>query len=183
MKEDEKDESVSEIEIIDEDTGAPKGNGPVTPTESDQLKAELEDQKRQNLYLRADFDNFRKQTIKERSDLLKYGSEPILREFLGVLDNLERAAQTEITPETTDTYKKGVQLIYDQFKKSLERFGVEELDPTGQPFDPTMHEALTSVDDPEKPANTITQVFKKAYKLNGKVIRPAQVVVNTGKKD
>jgi molecular chaperone GrpE len=146
---------------------------------SPDLKNEIDELKRQNLYLLADFDNYRKQAIKERSDLAKYGNESIVREFLSVLDNLERAAATELKPETMETYKNGVQMIVAQFKKALEKFGVEEVNPEGQLFDPAMHEALSSSNEPDLPANTVTQVLSKAYKLKGKVIRPAQVVVNT----
>jgi molecular chaperone GrpE len=140
---------------------------------------EIAELKKQNLYLMADFDNFRKQAIKERSDIVKYGNEPIIREFLGVLDNLERAALTPLSAESIETYKNGVELIVTQFKKSLERFGVEEVDPQGQEFDPSLHEALGSDSNPDFPPNTVTQVLKKAYKLKGKIIRPAQVLVNT----
>ncbi|MDZ4677237.1 MAG: nucleotide exchange factor GrpE [Oligoflexia bacterium] len=153
------------------------------PTESDPAKNELEELKKQNLYLRADFDNYRKQMIKERSDLIKFGSEPVIREFLNVLDNLELAANTELTTESLEKYKSGIQMIIAQFSKSLERFGVEAVDAKGQIFDPTMHEALTSSNNPDLPPNVVTQVFKKAYKLNGKIIRPAQVVVNTPQKE
>lgn len=143
------------------------------------LKAQVEDLKKEKLYLLADFDNYRKQAIKERSDLIKYGSEPIFREFLTILDNLERAAESELTPETIATYKNGIELIVSQFKKVLERFGVEEVVSHGKPFDPQTHEALSSEHNPDFPPHAITQVFKKAYTLKGKVIRPAQVVVNS----
>src|SRR4051812_612619 len=95
---------------------------------SESSEAALEAMKKQYLYLRADFENFRRQSIKERSDLIKFGSEPVIREFLGVLDNLERASETEVTPETLEEFKKGIALIVAQFKKSLEKFGVEVVD-------------------------------------------------------
>src|ERR1700677_497013 len=108
------------IEIIDED-GSPAtteiGNG----SELEALKAENAELKKEKLYLLADFDNFRKQAIKERSELVKYGSEGIIREFLTVLDNLERAALTPLTSETMDSYKSGIEMIVSQFKKVLER--------------------------------------------------------------
>ncbi len=146
-------------------------------------EAQLEEMKKQYLYLRADFENFRRQSIKERSELIKFGSEPVLREFLSVLDNLERASDTAVTADTLDQYKNGVGLIVNQLKKSLEKFGVEEVDCKGQTFDPNVHEALSSSNNPDLPPNSITDVFKKAYKLHGKVIRPAQVVVNTTTKE
>src|SRR5438105_2946890 len=96
-------------------------NGETSPNQ-EQGGGEVEDLKRQNLYLRADFDNYRKQTLKERSELIKFGSEPVIREMLGVLDNLERAATTPLTPETMATYKNGIEMIASQLKKGLEKF-------------------------------------------------------------
>jgi molecular chaperone GrpE len=180
---DEEDDMNEDIEIIDED-GAPVkaevGNG----SELEALKAEIAELKKEKLYLLADFDNFRKQAIKERSELVKYGSEPILREFLTVLDNLERSAHIDVspTPETIENYKNGIEMIITQFKKTLERFGVEEVESKGQTFDPLLHEAVSSEENPDLPPNSVTQVLSKAYKLKGKVIRPAQVVVNTSSK-
>lgn len=167
-------DNVVELDL-DSDDGSTDGSADVSA-----LKSEIEELKKERLYLMADFDNYRKQAIKERSDLLKYASEPVFREFLSVLDNLERAAATELTAETMPKYKSGVELIVTQFKKAMEKFGVEEVDPKGQPFDPSIHEALGSESNPDVPANTVTQVMNKAYKLKGKVIRPAQVIVNTG---
>lgn len=140
--------------------------------------SELEDMKKKFLYLRADFENYKKQAFKERSDLVKYGAEPILREFLGILDNLERAAEVELSDTSIEKYKSGVDLIVGQFRKSLERFGVEEVKSEGQEFDPAIHEAIGADANPNEKANVITQVLKKAYKLHGKLIRPAQVLVN-----
>ena len=165
------------MEIIDDTAPVAQANASAGTDGS--VAEQIAELKKQNLYLLADFDNYRKQAIKERSDLVKYGNEPVLRDFLGVLDNLERAAATPVTPETLENYKNGVGMIVSQFKKSLERFGVEEVDPQGQEFDPSIHEALGSDQNPDYPPNTVTQVLKKAFKLRGKVIRPAQVLVNT----
>jgi molecular chaperone GrpE len=152
------------------------------PTENSAEPAEgqeLSELKKQYLYLRADFENYKKNAIKERSDLIKFGAEPVLREFLSVLDTLERAAEMKVTPDTIDQFKEGIKHLVTQFKKTLERFGVEEVATKGEAFDPNIHEALSSVNDPELAPNAIAEVFRKAYKLHGKVIRPAQVVVNT----
>jgi len=172
---DKEDDMNEDLEIIDEESSIPPNGGRGARA----LEAELTELKKEKLYLLADFDNFRKQAIKERSELIKYGSEPILREFLTVLDNLERSAHVDVTPETIESYKNGIEMIISQFKKVLERFGVEEVDSKGQVFDPLLHEAVSSEERPDLPPNTITEVLKKAYKLKGKVIRPAQVVVNT----
>lgn len=151
------------------------------------LKKERDEAKTKLLYMAADLDNYRKQAIKERSDLLKFGSEPLVREMLTVLDNLERASQIDLKPgaseEMINAYKSGVDMIVEQFRGGLKKFGVEAVESTGVPFNPQEHEALSSEQNPDFPPNVVSRVFKKAYKLHGKLIRPAQVVVNTGKPD
>ena len=147
-------------------------------TELEKLRLEMEEEKKKNLYLRADFDNYRKQVIKERSDLMRYGSEPVIREVLSVLSNLERAAATEVNSDSLTQYKDGVGMIVTQLKKALGNFGVEEINPEGQAFNPNDHEALSQDNRPDLPAGQITHVLRKAYKLHGKLIQPAQVVVN-----
>jgi molecular chaperone GrpE len=141
------------------------------------LAAELEKAKKDYLYLRADFDNYKKSVIKERSEMIKFGSERVFCELLGVLDTLDLALQTEVTAETLDKYKEGVSLTANQLLKTMERFGVTEVPCLGAPFDPNTHEALSSEETDATPAGHITRVFKKAYKLHDRVIRPAQVVV------
>lgn len=160
---------------------APDSSTPLSEAEG--LKLALEEEKKKYLYLRADFDNFRKQAIKERSDLIKFAGEPIIREMLNILDDLERAASSPLSAETLDKYKNGVELIVSTFKKSLEKLGVEAVDSKGQPFDPAIHEALSSVSDPTKESGSVVEVFRKPYKLHGKLVRPGQVVVNTAKKE
>jgi molecular chaperone GrpE len=141
------------------------------------LQAELDRAKKDYLYLRADFDNYKKSVIKERSDLLKYGSERVFRELLDVLDTFERALQTELTAESIQNYKEGISLTATELLKTLSRFGVTELPCEGLPFDPNVHEALSSEETDATAPGNITRVFKKAYKLHDRVIRPAQVVV------
>lgn len=129
------------------------------------------------LYLRADFDNYRKSVLKDRSDLIKYGSERVFTELLDVLDNFDRALEAKLTPETIENYKTGISLTANELRKVLQKFGVQEVECLGAAFDPNQHEALSSEESAEQPAGHITRVFKKAYKLHDRIIRPAQVVV------
>jgi molecular chaperone GrpE len=139
---------------------------------------ELTKAKNDYLYLRADFDNFRKSTIRERAELIKYGAERIFVELLEVLDNFERALQTELTPETIAVYQEGVELTRNEFKKTIEKFGVRQLEcEKGAPFDPNLHEAISSEETDTVSPGHITRVYKTAYKLHDRIIRPAQVVV------
>lgn len=146
-------------------------------TDLENLAEELAKAKNDYLYLRADFDNYRKSVIKERSDLMKYGSERIVSAVLEVLDNFERALQTELTPETIPVYKEGIELTKNELKNALSKFGVSEVQAEGAPFDPALHEALGSEETDKVPPGHIVRIFKKAYKLHDRVIRPAQVVV------
>ena len=142
-----------------------------------EAQAAAEKAKRDYLYLLAEFDNYKKSVIKERSDLRKYGSERLLVELLGVLDIFETALGAQITAENYAEFRKGVELTAHNLRSVLQRFGVEEVPAQGQPFDPTLHEALSSEETDSVPEGYVSQVFKKAYKLFERVIRPAQVVV------
>ncbi len=142
-----------------------------------ELMEQNEKLKNEYLYLRADFDNYKKSVIKERSDIIKYGSERVFNELLEVLDNFERALQTQVNPENINTFKTGVELIAAEMKKMLQRFGVQEIECQGVAFDPSVHEALSSEETTEIQPGHVARVFRKAYKLHDRVIRPAQVVV------
>ncbi|MFK8137430.1 MAG: nucleotide exchange factor GrpE [Bdellovibrionales bacterium] len=145
--------------------------------EMDKLAAELEESKKSYLYLRAEFENYRKKMIKERSDWVKYGSENVLRELLGIIDNFDLALQTEVTADNLNSFTQGVNMIRSEITSSLERAGLQEVDPKGEKFNPNLHEALTMEESSEVEDGHVLRVFKKAYKLHDKLLRPAQVVV------
>lgn len=141
------------------------------------LKAELEKAKKDYLYLMADFENFRKNSIKERSELVKFGSERLVREFLNVFDNFERALEVE--NGSAESFREGVKMIASEIRTLLQKFGVEEIKAEGEAFDPSKHEALSSEPRDDVPVGHVARVFKKAYKMHDKLIRPAQVIVAT----
>jgi len=145
--------------------------------DSADVQAEIEKLKKDYLYLAAEFDNYRKHAVKERSDLLKFGSERIVRELLDVMDNFERALSVSIDAQNVESFKDGVKMIHSELQALLLRFGVTESNPAGEMFDPNQHEALTSEPTLEHRPGIITKVFRKAYKLHDRLIRPAQVVV------
>lgn len=146
-------------------------------TTDDALAAELQKAKNDYLYLRADFDNYKKSAIKERSDMMKYGSERLITELLNILDTFDQALGMEITPENAASFRQGIEMLRTEFNNVLERQGVRPIDSKGQPFDPLLHEALSTEPTDKMKPGYITQEFKKAYKMHDKVIRPAQVVV------
>jgi len=129
------------------------------------------------LYLKAEFENYKRNSIKERSELIKYGAERLLVDLLGVLDNFERALETKATPENLASYAKGVEMTATELRALLQKFGVTEVASLGKNFDPFTHEALSSEETYEFEPGQVSRVFKKPYKLHDKVIRPGQVVV------
>jgi molecular chaperone GrpE len=146
-----------------------------------EAKSQADKFKSDYLYLRAEFENFKKQAIKERSDLRKYGSERLIVDLLGILDIFETALSTDASPENAANFRKGIEMTAAELKSALHRHGVEEVAARGKPFDPVLHEALSSEETDSVPAGTITQVFKKPYRLYDRIVRPGQVVVAKSK--
>lgn len=145
--------------------------------ETTELKTQIEKLQSDILYLKADFENYKKRMIKERSDVMKYGSESMIVALLDLLDNFERAMSIEIKPENIQSFADGVKMISGEFKNILNRFGVNEIKALGENFDPTHHEAMgTELTNKYKPGH-VSQVFTKPYKLHDKLIRPGKVIV------
>lgn len=129
------------------------------------------------LYLKADFENYKKRMIKEKSDLSKYGSESLIASLLDLLDNFERAISIEIKPDNVQSFSDGIKMISTEFKNILSRYGVTEVPSLGQPFDPSYHEALGSEPTNDTPSGHISKVFSKPYKLHDRLVRPGRVIV------
>lgn len=122
----------------------------------------------------AEFENFKKRSSKERETLYNSILGDVVEVFLPIVDNLENALKVE----TQDTeYKKGIELVLKQFQDVLKAKGVEEIPAVGETFDPSVHEAVSSIQDPNKNAKEIVQEYRKGYKLGSKVIRHSMVVV------
>lgn len=122
----------------------------------------------------AEFENYKKRSGKERETLYNSILGDIVEVFLPIVDNLENALKIETQDEE---YKKGIELILKQFKDILKSKGVEEIPGVGETFDPTLHEAVSSIQDPDKNAQEIVQEYRKGYKIGTKVIRHSMVVV------
>ena len=122
----------------------------------------------------AEFENYKKRSNKERETLYNSILSDIVEVFLPIVDNLENS----LNVETQDVeYKKGVELILKQFKDILKSKGVEEIPALGETFDPSLHEAVSSVQDPEKNEKEIVQEYRKGYKIGNRVIRHSMVIV------
>ncbi len=141
------------------------------------LQAEAEKFKNDFLYLRAEFENYKRNSIKERSDLLKYGGERLARDIVGVLDNFERALSVEVNPDAMETYVKGVQMTAQELKTVLEKHGVKEVKSENAVFDPNIHEALGSEPSTSVEDGHVLRVFEKPYKYHEKLLRVGRVIV------
>ena len=136
---------------------------------------QLETTKDQFARLAAEYDNYRKRTAKEKETLYQDAKADTIKEFLAVYDNLERAAAAPGGED--DPHKKGLEMIFTQYKELLKKLGVAEIEAQGQPFDPERHEAVMHIDDENFGENQVAQVFQAGFILGDKVIRHAVVQV------
>ncbi len=145
-----------------------------------ELEQQLEHEKKEALFKLAEFENFRKRTLKEKADLIKNGAEGALRELLPVVDDLERALDAINKGGDLDSLKEGVDLIYHKFVKYLESQHVTAIDSTGKDFDTDLHDAVTMfpAPDPSMKGKVIDTTIK-GYMINDKVLRHAKVVVGS----
>nr|WP_325183905.1 nucleotide exchange factor GrpE [uncultured Oscillibacter sp.] len=149
-----------------------------TKEQVEQMEAaakQLETTKDQFARLAAEYDNYRKRTAKEKETLYQDAKADTIKEFLAVYDNLERAAAAPGGED--DPHKKGLEMIFTQYKELLKKLGVAEIEAQGQPFDPERHEAVMHIDDENFGENQVAQVFQAGFILGDKVIRHAVVQV------
>lgn len=143
-------------------------------SETDALKAEIKEANDKYLRLAAEYDNFRKRTAREKEALFGDAQAAAVAAFLEVYDNMERAIAT---PSSDESYKKGVEIIFSELCKALEKLKVETVSPEGEPFDPNFHNAVMHEENENFGENTVSEVFQKGMKLGNRVIRPAIVKV------
>ena len=146
--------------------------------ELEQAQAAIEDQKDKYLRLSAEFDNYRKRTMKEKAELILNGGERCITSILPIIDDFERALQTMQSATDVAAVREGVELIYTKFISTLEKNGVKAIEPQEKALDTDFHEAIAVIPAPTKELKgKILDCTKKGYTLNDKVIRHAQVVV------
>lgn len=141
--------------------------------ENKKLQEELDNTKDRLLRLTAEYDNYRKRTIKEKEGIYADAYVDVVKEILPIIDNLERAIQAE---GNVEDLKKGVEMTMKGCKDSFAKLGVEEIDASGE-FDPNMHNAVMHIDDENLDKNVVVEVFQKGYKKGEKVIRHTMVKV------
>ena len=136
---------------------------------------QLDTVKDQFVRLTAEYDNYRKRTTKEKDTIYQDAKADTIKAFLAVYDNLERAAQSEGGEDSP--HKKGLEMIFAQYKDILKSLGVEEIEAKGAAFDPEMHNAVMHIDDENLGENVVAQVFQAGFKMGDKVIRHSIVQV------
>ena len=142
-------------------------------SELDKIKAELDDTKQQLLRMAADYDNFRKRTRKEQESTFTNAKVYVMRELLPVVDNFERARQSEQT--NVEDFKKGIDMIFEQLMQTVLKLDVESFGEAGDAFDPNFHNAVMHIEDDTLGENVVSKVFQKGYKIGDTIIRHAMV--------
>ncbi|WP_417348326.1 nucleotide exchange factor GrpE [Ferrimonas sp.] len=144
-------------------------------------QAKVEEQKDSVVRALAEMENVRRRSAQDVEKARKFALEKFAGELLPVIDNLERALATgDADNEAVKPLLEGVQLTHKSFLAGVDKFGIKEIDPMGQPFNPDQHQAMAMQPSEEFPANTVMAVMQKGYELNGRLLRPAMVMISKG---
>ncbi|SER97032.1 molecular chaperone GrpE [Vreelandella subterranea] len=141
------------------------------------LEQRLAEAKDQSLREAAEAQNVRRRAELEAEKARKFALEKFVKELLPVIDSLEKALES-MQEDASEVHREGVSMTLKMQLDVLGKFGVESIDPQGEPFDPQVHEAMAMVPNPEQEPNTVMEVMQKGYLLNGRLVRPAMVVVS-----
>ena len=145
-------------------------------------RSELELAQGRLVRLQADFENFRRRAMKERTEVQQYGHQNLIKDLLSTVDNLDRAIDhargaTDSGSGGLESLLQGVELVQRELVGVMGRHGVNETEALGKPFDPALHEAMAQSPNDSVPANTIVEVLEKGYQLRGRLVRPSRVIV------
>ena len=173
----ESEKSILDEGSLDDEDMTPLEKNLLLEAELVKAKAKTEDHYGQLQRLQADFDNYRKRTQKEKTELIKYASERLVVDLLPVLDNFERAVSAAKVNPDFASFSQGVEMILRQMQTALSKEGLKAMEAVGQPFDPNLHEAVLRVDSEEHLENTVVEELQKGYYLKEKVLRPCMVKV------
>ncbi|WP_028108615.1 nucleotide exchange factor GrpE [Ferrimonas futtsuensis] len=144
-------------------------------------QAKVEEQKDSVVRAHAEMENVRRRSAQDVEKARKFALEKFAGELLPVVDNLERALATgDADNEAVKPLLEGVELTHKSFLAGIDKFGIKEIDPIGQPFNPDQHQAMAMQPSEEFPANTVMAVMQKGYELNGRLLRPAMVMISKG---
>lgn len=166
-------------EMASNTEATPQEETPTTPEQQIAMLTEaLEKEKKEYLFLMAEFDNFRKRTIKEKSEIIKNAKGQVLEEILPIVDDFERGLKAASETENAQAVKEGMDLIYNKFLSYLEKNGIKAIESDGVEFNEDFHEAITTIPAPnESMKKKVIDTIQKGYMINDKVLRYAKVVV------
>jgi len=157
-----------------------QADGPSADQNLSDLAQALEEEKKKYLYLYADFENYKKRSIRERSETMKFGWEGVARDLLTIADDLERALLN--APEDLDkNFRKGVEMVFQEFLTALKKKGVEVVESLNVDFNPNVHEAVGQAPSDDVESGKVMAEQRKGYTLHGRLLRPSQVIVSMGK--
>ncbi|MCY1024728.1 nucleotide exchange factor GrpE [Mammaliicoccus sciuri] len=150
----------------------------IPEAELEQLKQKANEEEEKYLRLYAEFENYKRRMKQEASIIKDYQAQRVLTDVLPALDNMDRALKQEGESEDFLTFKKGVDMVYNDLLKSLKDNGLEEIESYNQPFDPNVHQAVMQDNNPDFESGVVTEELQRGYKLKDRVLRPAMVKVN-----
>lgn len=142
------------------------------------LMGKLKDEHEKMLRSVADLENYKKRALKEKEEVQKFGVEKLLKDFLPVVDNFDRALDAAKSAADYDSFRKGVEMIRKLFEDTLGKHHVKSFSAKGQPFDPNRHEAMSAAETADMPANHVFAEVLRGFTLNDRLVRPALVVVS-----
>lgn len=149
--------------------------------EAEALAQQLDNLKDQAVRAQAEAQNVRRRAEQDVEKAHKFALEKFAKELLPIVDGLEKAVEAEVASgNEMTTLREGVEMTLSMFLSGVKKFNLEQVDPVGHPFDPALHEAMTMVEAPDAEPNTVIAAMQKGYTLNGRLIRPAMVVVSKG---
>jgi molecular chaperone GrpE len=144
----------------------------------EEYQAKLDDADTRYLRLQADFDNFRRRTKLDFEAAEKYRAQSIISDLLPVMDNFERALQTQVDQEQAKSLLQGMEMVYRLLQDAIKKEGVEPINAVGEAFDPHLHQAVMQVEAEDTDSGIVLEEFQKGYKLKDRVIRPTMVKVS-----
>jgi len=164
-------------ETVEEQTTESENTEATGETAQEAQQTQEEDADARYVRLMADFQNYKRRSEKEKSDIYAYANEKIVMELLEVMDNFDRALEAAGKQDANEGFVSGMEMIFKQLKGVLEKNAVAEIEALGVDFDPNFHNAVMMEDSEEYESGKVTCVLQKGYSLNGKVIRPSMVKV------
>ena len=150
------------------------------PSEEEKLRAALAEAQRKFLYLQAEYQNFRKRAVKDVADARSYAYADALNPFMTVFDYLAMADSAAVNSDNIESIRQGLKMIIAEFNKAFDTLGVTPFDAVGKPFDPALHEAVAHEPSESVPEGVVIKQWSSGFKMGGKLLRPARVVVSSG---